>query len=369
MPFGRLFAILLALCLAHPALSWAEEAKLDDAPPGSFSIVVIPDTQRYLGQGTKATPDSDDPVTNTVFEAHTRWIVQNLQKQRIAFVSHVGDIVDRNVPEQWDVARRWMDVLHGKVPYAISVGNHDMTSKGDSSLFQQYFPASRFAEFDWYGGAFQSDREEPTISGNNANSFQLFSVEGLDFIILHLECNAPDDVLQWANDLIQEHSDRIALITTHMDLGPREKPRDSRDFFDAPKGRMQWKKCHGERGNTPEQMWEKCYRKHANLLAVFAGDQSRTTAYYLKSVGDHGNTVHALTSDYTSSGPLRIYRFLPNEKKIRVITWDTTRERLCEETKFVPGRENHQFTIDWDPTASASTANDARPQPVSSGTE
>lgn len=329
-----------ALCLA---------AALDPAPEGSFSIVVIPDTQQYVGRGTKRTPDSDDEVTNAVFERHTQWIADNLQQQRIVFVSHVGDIVDKNNHDQWRVARRCMDAIHGLVPYGISVGNHDMTSQGDSSLFQHYFGADRYTEMPWYGGTFAGDPARKNTSGNNANSYQLFSAEGIDFVFLHLECNAPDNVLQWANQVLRNHADRRALITTHMDLGPIEKPKTSDGYFNDPKGRMRWTKIHGSRGNSGEAMWEKCYRQHANLLMVCSGDQSRTTAMYLKSSGDHGNTVHALLSDYTSSGPLRIYRFLPGENRVQVITYDTTRQELVEEHPHVPGgREQHQFSIRLD---------------------
>lgn len=344
----RLFhgiVLLLAAMLTAQAPVRAGQTTFDPAPEGSFSIVVIPDTQKYLGKGTKSQPDSDEPVTNPVFEAHVAWIVENRLTQRIAFVSHVGDIVDKNNHDQWTVARRCMDRLHGEVPYAISVGNHDMTSAGDSSLFQQYFPRSRFEQFEQYAGCFEPDRPGSAVSGDNANSYQLFSAGGLDFVFVHLECNAPDDVLKWANGVLEKHADRTALITTHMDLGPLERPREGRGYFQDPKGRMRWKKVHGPRGNTPQQMWEKCYRNHPNLLAIFSGDQSRTTAMYRNDVGLHGNTVHALQSDYTSSGPLRIYRFLPDADQIRVITYDTTRRALCNETRFVAGRENHQFVI------------------------
>ena len=237
-----------------------------------------------------------------------------------------------------------MDRLHYRVPYGIVVGNHDMTAAAISSLFQRLLPASRFAGFAWYGG-FEGDPDRPGHSGNNANSYQLFSAAGLDFIILHLECNAPDNVVAWADALLRQHPDRIALVSTHMDLGPREKPANNQGYIDDPKGRMRWSKCHGERGNTPEQLWEKLYRKRPILLLIFSGDQSRTTAMHLPAQGDAGNTVHALLSDYTSSGPLRIYRFHPAQGEIQVITWDTTRNALVEETPRVPGRENHQFTI------------------------
>jgi hypothetical protein len=336
-------AAMLALSIS-PSLHAAE---LDPAPEGSFTIVVIPDTQGYKGQKTKSTPDSTDPVTNPVFEKHVNWIKDNLKSQRIVFVSHVGDIVDRNKEEQWTVARQCMDVLHGQIPYSISVGNHDMTSQGDSSNFQKYFGAERYRDFSWYGGTFKPERPTLEVSGNNANSYQLFSAEGIDFIHLSLECNAPDDVLAWADGLLTKHANRKAIITTHMDLGILEHPKTTEGYIKDPKGRMNWLKIHGARGNTANQMWDKLYRKHANLGLIFSGDQSRCTALKLDSTGDHGNVVHAMLSDYTSSGPLRLYRFLPNENRVQVITYNTTLKELTQTTRYVAAKDQHQFSLEY----------------------
>lgn len=344
------FFVCLVLLTATSSLGDTDGPPvLDAAPKGSFSIVVIPDTQQYRGGSNR-----EDPMTNEVFQNHTRWIAENLQSQRIVFVSHSGDIVDRNNDDQWTVARHCMDQIHGRVPYGISVGNHDMKSGGDSSLFQHYFPASRFEQFDWYGGSYEPPRSDRSISGNNANSFQLFSAQGLDFVFLHLECNAPDDVLQWADGVLEEHADRRALVTTHMGLGPLERPTTTEGWFDDPKGRMRWKKCHGKRGNTPQQMWEKCFCKHRNLHMIFCGDQSRSTAMTVESTGRHGNTVYELLSDYTSSGPLRIYRFLPEQARVRVITYDTTKNQLCLDHKYAPGINNHQFFLCYEMNESQS---------------
>lgn len=320
------------------------------APKGSFSIVVIPDTQHYRGRGTKSQPDSQDPVTNPTFQAWTGWIASNLKRQRIVFVSHVGDIVDKNNRDQWAVARRCMDELHKKVPYGVSVGNHDMSSDGNSSLFQEVFPQSRFENFEWYGGCFVSSSGKPSISGNNANSVQLFEAEELKFVALHLECNAPDDVLAWADSVLTKHSNRRALITTHMGLGPLEKPNTSRDYFDAPKGRMKWTKRHGKRGNTPQQMWEKCFNKHNNVFMICSGDQSRTQALRQRSVAKNGNRVHELLSDYGTNG-LRVMRFVPTKNLIEVRTWDPIHEKFCNETKIVPDRDQHQFTLNYEMSA------------------
>lgn len=321
--------------------------KLDAVPDGSFSIVLIPDTQAYLGQGTKGNKANTDPVTNPIFQAHVDWISANLDRQKIVFVSHVGDIVDLNEPRQWKVAQQCMDVLHGKVPYGISVGNHDMTTPGDSSLFQQFFPKSRFVDLPWYGGCFAGFADDPTRSGNNANSFQLFEVAQQRFLFLHLECNAPDDVLNWAQGVIDQHPDRRVLITCHMGWGPREKPKQNEEFFTGTKGRMAWSKIHGARGNSPQQIWDKFYSRQPKLLAVFSGDQSRTQTYRATTATRHGNVVHELLQDY-GSGWLRIYRFLPDENRIQAITFDPGTEQLCQGTKIVPDPSQHQFELECD---------------------
>lgn len=321
---------------------------LTNAPEGTFSFVLIPDTQAYRGSGTKAEPDSAAFVTNEIFTAHTSWIVNNIASQQIAFVSHVGDIVDKNVDEQWTVARGCMDQLHGRLPYGISVGNHDMTGSGDSTLFQKYFPAKRFEPFDWYGGSYAGSALGPHVSGNNANSYQLFSAGGMDFVFLHLECNAPDDVLEWANGILSRHADRYAFITSHMGWGPKLKPRDNQEYIDGEKGRMTWTKIHGPRGNSPQQMWDKCYRLHPHLVAVFSGDQSRTQAYRAATPGNHGNIVHELLQDY-GSGWLRLYRFSPQATRVAVeaITFDPRTEQLCDGVSLVPDRAAHQFSFEF----------------------
>jgi hypothetical protein len=343
----RVVGLFLAWLLVVGGVA-AEAPRLGPAPEGSFSIVVIPDTQDYHGKGTKADRKDADkskkPLTNAAFEDNVRWILANLQTQRIVFVSHVGDIVDIKVPEQWEFARRMMDQLHGRVPYGISVGNHDVKPDGDSSMFQEYFPASRFKECPWYGGCYAGSA--PGISGNNANSYQRFSAGGMDFVILHLECNAPDDVLQWADGILTENTSRRAIVTTHMGLGPAARPKKLSDFADAPKGRMEWSKIHGSRGNSPQQMWDKCFRKHENLFLVFSGDQSRTQAWRLASKNDAGKPVYELLSDYHDRW-LRVNRFVPEANRIEVYTIDSRNNSLCQGTAKQSDVSQHQFKLEY----------------------
>ena len=328
-------------------------AEFPVAPADTFSIVVIPDTQHYRGRNTAAEPKSTRPLTNRMFKTYVDWTATNLKQQRIAFVSHVGDIVDINNRPQWKLARTIMDRLHGKVPYGISVGNHDMTAGGDSSLFQEFFPATRFSQFDWYADYYKKTSGKQEESGNNANSCQLFSVGDLDFVFLHLECNAPDKVLDWADEMLTKHSRRRAIITTHMGLGPRKKPKSNDDFYSSPKGRMDWKKCHGKKGNTPQEMWDKCFRKHRNLFMVCCGDQSRTQAMHQSVRGEHDNVVHELLSDYGVNG-MRVMRFVPKKDLIEVRTWNPLTRQFPTRTKLVSQADQHQFTLPYSMSESQS---------------
>jgi len=277
------------------------------------------------------------------------WVRDHLAEQRIVFVSHVGDIVDKNTPAQWAVARQAMDVLHGLVPYGLSPGNHDLKGSGDASLFQEYFGAARFADFAWYGGSYQPAGEADASYGDNVNSYQLFEAAGERFVFLHLECDAPDPVVAWANEVLTRFADRHAFLTTPMDLGPAEKPTTNAEFATGAKGRMRWTKVHGSAGNRGEQLWDKLYRKHPNLELIFCGDQSRTTAYRLASRADDGHAIWSLLSDYVSSGPLRVYRFLPAERRVQAITYDTTKLELVTAMANAPSPEQHQFSLPWPP--------------------
>lgn len=350
MKLSKALSLVLVLLAAAFGTSQVRADELPEAVKGSFTFAIIPDTQHYKGKTTSNTTEAQTPITNPVFEAITDCVIEELDRQKIVFVSHVGDIVDINNDEQWLVAQKCMNKLHGKVPYGISVGNHDMVTKnGDSSLFQKYFPKTRFTKFSWYGGCYESPNGNSKISANNANSFQLFSAAGMDFIALHLECNAPDSVLSWVDQILEQYPNRRALITTHMGLGPLERPKNPRDYFDAPKGRMVWKKCHGPQGNTPQQMWEKCFSKHKNLFLVCCGDQSRTQALRQTVKGQHGNIVHELLSDYGSNG-FRLMRFIPSQNQIEVRTWNPITKKLCEKTSIVSDRDQHQFTLKYQMT-------------------
>ncbi|MBN2067172.1 MAG: metallophosphoesterase [Candidatus Diapherotrites archaeon] len=278
--------ILIAIILLFSTVS---------AEQGDFTIVVLPDTQKY---------SRDFPE---IFNSQTEWIAENAESMNIVFVSHLGDIVDDyDSVEQWQNAGTSMGFLDGKVAYGIAPGNHDFSREGDISNFNFYFPPSRFNSHSWYGGNFPF--------GSNENSFQLFSASGLDFIVLHLRYCPGKAALQWANQVLRTHSDRLAIISTHAYLGLNGE-REVHSYKESG--------C-GTGSNNTEYIWDELIYPNENVFLVLCGHVHGEAGRVDPNIA--GKPVLQVLSDYQSlenggNGFLRIMRFSPTQRKISVQTY------------------------------------------------
>ena len=356
---------LLAACGAVAAFA----EKLPPIPDGAFTLAVIPDTQRYEGEGkrVKKGPPATGPTRNAPFDACVDWIAAHVASERIFFVSHTGDIVDSRNDAQFAFAAKAMARLDGKVPYAIAPGNHDLKG-ADSGMFTRYFPAAKFAGEGWYAGHFggYTNRLGQVVCRDNADSCQLVEAGGVKFVFLHLECNAPDPVLAWADAQLTKHADRKAVIVTHQDLGfierryqdewNRDRPalRAAERAGAAPAhpdrgrlGRLRWRKCHGDEGNTPAAAWRKCFSRHPNVFLILSGDQGPANVARSTDYGVAGNRVHAVMHD-TQTHALRLYRFVPARKVVEVWSVAPDKDELLNSYNGWTDRADHQFTLDMD---------------------
>lgn len=263
----------------------------------SFSIVVLPDTQKY----SESNPE--------LFCKQTLWIVDNIQRQNIVFVSHVGDIVDgwKFKKKQWEVASECMQILDGKIPYGIVPGNHDTeTGSRDSGLttYDTYFPASRYNEHNWYKG----NRKY------NANSYQVLKIWGIEFVFLHLEIEPSDNTIKWANEIVAKYPNAYITVTTHKYLPDVGNARDK-------------KREYSTAGNTGEDIWKKLIKENCAIRLVwsghFHGDDGEAL---LVSLNTCGQTVYQTLQNYQTrenggNGKLRIYTFKPNQQIVQVKTY------------------------------------------------
>lgn len=302
------------------SLSVSFYGRLAGPPPGpDFTLIALPDTQCYV-----ASLGGGQPST---FTAQTDWIVSNQVARSIAFVTHLGDIVehgDGGNSNEWFHATNAMYRLenpettlaaHG-IPYGVALGNHDFSTatngERQASFYHQFFGPDHFAGRDYYGGTF----------GTN-NHYELFSASGLDFIALHLEyqTTADTNVLAWANSLLQAHPERRAIVTSHYLLetgNPASFGGQGRAVYEALKGNPNF---------------------FLMLCGHVPGEGRRQDTF-------NNNTVHTLMSDYQGrtnggSGWLRILEFSPSNNVIRVKTYSPAYDQYDTNASA-------QFTLPYD---------------------
>ncbi len=252
----------------------------------TFSLIALPDTQYY---------SSMYPLT---FTNQTQWIVDNRERENIAFVTQLGDVVDWDVNlMQWQRADAAMDLLDGQVPYSVTRGNHDDQS-GGPYYYDAYFGPSRYAGYSWYGGS----------SANGRNSYQTFSAGGYDSLHLNLQYAPNADELAWAQGVLDNHPGQPTIISTHDYMGS-------------------W--AYSPRSDKGKSIWNGLVSKNPQIFMVLCGHKS--TEYQQIAVNAAGGKVIEMVNDYQydlfgGDGYLRKIRFdIPNNR-IDVSTYSTTRD-------------------------------------------
>lgn len=267
----------------------------DPTTDQDFSIIVLPDTQMYA----EFNPE--------FFCAQTQWIVDHKDLLNIVFVQNTGDIVNNGAADlkQWQVASDCFAKLEGQVPFGIVPGNHDVDKIGDRNAtfkaYNQTFPLSRFYLYPWYRGDYLE----------NQNNYQVIHAGGEDLLFLNLEVDPPDDVLEWANKVLQDNQDKRVIVTTHVFLNDKSGQRAD--------------KVHFRTGNnTAEDIWQKIIAQNCNVFMVWSGHfHDADGENQLASTNNCGRPVHQIVQDYQArdkggEGRLRIYTFSPEQKIIDV---------------------------------------------------
>lgn len=261
-----------------------------------FSMIVIPDTQDVC----TSHPDK--------LEGMARWIVDHAEKLNLKMILHVGDVVNNGAlrEEQWHHHQNAFNIIDkARIPMLIAIGNHDydniLNEDRSSVFFNRYCGMTRYRDKAWFGGTFEEDHSE--------NMYALLEAEGLPLLFLSLEFGPRDEVLEWANTVLQRYSDRKAIIVTHSHMfhnGFRTQPGDAHN----PKI---YKGATG--ANDGEDVWNKCFKLHSNVAAVYSGHHIPANISYRIDAGDHGNLVFQSFQNWQCApnggdGRIRIIKFL-----------------------------------------------------------
>jgi hypothetical protein len=285
---------------------------------GSFTIVVLPDTQNY----SEKFPNQ--------YLAQTRWIAENCKDRSIACVLHLGDVTNRNSAAEWDNAAKAMDQLDGVVPYFMVPGNHDYSDKGacrDRSCgLSAAFPVAKFKDLPTFGGVY--DREPQRLE----NSFHLFTAGGRDFLSLCLEFGPRKDVVRWANEVVSQHKNRAVILTTHAYI----YFDDTRYNWASYGTKQNWNPhSYGIAKNTEddvsdgEELWTNLVGKHENFILTLNGHVLGDGLGRMVSTTPGGRDVHQMLVNFQmrpkgGDGWLRLLEFRHDGKTVDICDYSPT---------------------------------------------
>lgn len=236
---------------------------VDPSSLGSGTVVVLPDLQNYTGKGGKHF---------WVLMESMRWIVAERERLGIDLVIQVGDLTDRDQPDEWERAREAFSVIDGKLPYVLTVGNHDLgggwVGLSRETCLNDYFKVGQNPQnADSIISAWQKGRMENTAS--------IIPINGVQWLILALEFGPREGAVEWADQILIEHSGLPTLLVTHEYI-------DQLSFFET--GRVQH--TRPETHNSPyayplsddeggvncgEELWAKLVSKHSQIRGVLNG--------------------------------------------------------------------------------------------------
>lgn len=269
---------------------------------GAFSLVVLPDTQNYTYSNRQG-----------IITQQAQWIVANRAALNTAFVAQIGDLVSN-----YDNVAQWVNVSTGLkplddagVPTSVIPGNHDFdNATGAVGLYDTYFPVSRYAGAAWtpstatYGGYLGQNQFGPDpVDRRNMDNYALFSAGGTDFLMLNLEWEAPPDVLDWADRVLDHHPDRTVILTTHS-------------YVSITGGLRTIAQRTG--GTAPAALWSSFVSTHCQIKLVLSGHEHSGDLGEARRTDTNtcGQPVHGILTDYQSrpnggDGWLRYYTFDP----------------------------------------------------------
>lgn len=274
-------------------------------PEPRFSLVLLPDTQFY----------SETPSWTWQFEAQTQWCVDERIERKIAFVSHLGDIIQNGANggnnAEWLRASAAMGRLDGVLPYSASCGNHDynvISNKlSGSTSYNAFFGPSRYFGYPWYGGA----------SANQQNHYQLFSAGGYQFLHLNLEWQPDAGATAWAQGVIDANPGLPVILTTHEFL-------QDADSTGAGAGKS----------TVGQALWNGFVKLNPRIFMTLNGHFHRGVdgadgEFHQTKDNDAGLACYQMLSDYQAwatggSGYLRWLTFDPRNGVIRVKTFSPT---------------------------------------------
>lgn len=343
-----------SLLLATAILCVACQEKEADTPtpPANleFTLAAIPDTQNMLDyKHQKAAGFAID--AGDLFIEQMQYVKENSVANggQIAFVTHLGDVwqhqsqqIDaeheargfKTIPNPWfaaeievnpdgvkniemPIARKGFDILdNANIPFSVVPGNHDHDAMWSDSKWvpvskpedildftAEYLGMLHIGGLDNYKAVFNDKSKyfsgkDWYIGSDNGgtSSAQLFTAGGYTFLHIGLDMSPSNEVLTWAQSIIDKQKGLPTIITTHDYLNTNGK-REANPIIDLDK-------ADGEYHNSAEELWSNFISKNEQIFMVLCGHEHGQNIKI--DDNDKGGKVYQILSDYQDRGQVGV---------------------------------------------------------------
>lgn len=283
-------------------------------PPGTVTLAVLPDAQYY------------SLCRYPHLKRQAEYIAAQQTSRNIVAAISLGDLTDRNSPEEWQFVRDSLAPVPQQLPLLLTTGNHDLGQNGISdsreSLIRTYFPES-WAE---QSTALRAVKEKGSIE----NAFYSLNTGKFRLGVLMLEWGPRLSTVKWANQVLTRFRDHRVVVITHAYLYDDGSRYDYATRPDQRWSPVEYRTNLGELGKDPshdgEMLWNALVRRHPNVFLVMSGHVLGQGSGRMTSRGNAGNAVHQILVNYQildegGLGYLRLVELLPDGKSIHMKTY------------------------------------------------
>ena len=345
----------------HPALTAS----------GSWTMVVVPDTQTYIKQ----------IENNGILDMMMAWIVRRREEMNIQQVLFTGDLVYSNdadavhrekgvrfagngrlrdliADEQWKAFSRIVTRLDGELPYILCTGNHDhgyFSAENRDSNFNKFFPTDRNPLTRRQLIACALNGSGVRSLENAAYEFTAPAPDGRKFLVFAMQFAPSDETLRWAKSIADQprFADHIGIVLTHSYMRATGKRIEHEAYPVYKMG-----------GNSGENIFRKLVYPSKNIRIVICGhvcspDKWESSVGFSMAKNSAGKNVaqmvfntQAIGGGFSGNGGdgwLRLLEFMPDRKTIKATTFSpfffgsTSTQHLAWKTD---SRNCFTFTLD-----------------------
>lgn len=233
------------------------------------------------------------------------WITKNRESRKIEYLLCLGDTIDTlytypasynpiyNNRVEWEKARTNFKKLNGILPYMVVRGNHD-----DEIGYHTYICTTEYqnqilkdANGNEVGGFYYDSSKTATMGNSMSNCYRKLEVGNHKYLMLGLDFSigdskSGDDVIAWANGIIEANPDYKVIISVHAYLDSNGN-RIRGDISQSNADRTETEAFFFS-GN---RLWDSLIKKHSNVFMVFSGHISVDDPVVTKETGTNGNQI------------------------------------------------------------------------------